>query len=508
MPISNNKKIAKNTLFLYVRMFFVLIVSLYTSRVVLNALGVDGYGVYNVVAGFVSMFGFLNATLSSSMQRFYNFESSTNGIDGYKKVYYTGIIIHFLLAIFLLAVLESFGLWYVNNIMVIPESSLTSANVVFQTSILSMILVILQIPFTGAIMADERMDYYAVISIVDVILKLFVVLLLPKLPYNKLIIYGCLLLIITIIDTTAYIVYAKRTVLKFKFKFLIDKPLFRSILSFSGWNMLGTFAFLLKGQGLNMLLNTFFGTTINAARGIAYQVNGAINGFSANLSMAFRPQIVNSYAKIDYKQTKKLFFLESKICFSLMILLMIPIIFEMDYILNIWLGNIVPENTNIFAMLVLLDSLVCTLNTPCTQVAYAVGNLKKYQIITSIVNICLLPACWISLKIGFSSISVFIITIIFSIFNQITCLILLNKLFPFGLKTYIRQVCLPCFIVALIIPIFPCIISNCINDGFLRLLFVILSDIIIGIPVIYYSILSIDERESISRYIKNSIKIF
>lgn len=502
MTISNNKRIAKNTLFLYARMFFVLLVSLYTSRVVLNTLGVEDYGVYNVVAGFVSMFGFLNATLSSSMQRFYNYESSVNGIDGYKKVYSTGFIIHVLLAFILLVILESFGLWYVNYIMVIPDNSLTAANVVYQTSVLSMMLVILQIPYTGALMADERMDFYAIISIVDVVLKLLAILLLPKLPYNKLITYGCLLLAITVFDTIAYFLYSKKTVLRFRLKLSIDKPLFRSIMSFSGWNLLGTFAFLLKGQGLNMLLNSFFGTVINAARGIAYQVNGAINGFSANLAVAFRPQIVNSYAQKDYARTKKLFYLESKICFALMTLLMVPIILEIDFLLKLWLGDIVPEYTNVFAILVLVDSLICTLNAPCTQVAYAVGNLKNYQIITSVVNLCLLPVCWIGLRLGLSSISVFVSTILFSILNQGTCLILLDKLFPFGLKTYMTKVCLPCIFVALTIPVIPYIIIGSMDDGFSRLILVILSDLIIGVPIIYFSILSKNERKTVSAHVK------
>lgn len=503
MENSNNKTIARNTAFLYVRMLFVLLVSLYTSRVVLNILGIDDYGVYNVVAGFVSMFGFLNATLSSSMQRFYNFEGSIDDEKGYQKVYSTGLIIHIILAACLAIILESFGLWYVNNIMVMPDDAILAANVVYQTSILSMILVILQIPYTGALMADERMDFYAIISIVDVLFKLIAIISLPYLPFNKLITYGCLLLFITIFDTIAYITYAKRVVLRYKIKFQIDKVLFKSLLSFSGWNLLGTFAFLLKGQGLNMLLNSFFGVVINAARGIAYQVNGAINVFSANLATAFRPQIVNSYAQKNYSRTYNLFFTESKMCFTLMAILMVPVILELNYLLHIWLGNVVPEYTNIFTILVLLDSLVCTLNTPCTQVAYAVGRLKKYQIVTSCVNLCLLPVCWIALDHGFDSISVFIFTIIFSILNQVTCLILLNQLFPFGLGKYIKEVCMPCIAVLILIPLIPIMIHIVVPIDVLRLILVTISDFIVGLIIIYFVVLSSSERVVVNNIIKS-----
>lgn len=446
--VSNNKRIAKNTIFLYVRMLFVLFVSLYTSRVVLSTLGVDNYGIYNVVAGFVSMFGFLNVTLSSSMQRFYNFESSVEGKNGYLKVYSTGLIIHLIVAVLLVILLETFGLWYLNNIMVVPEERLTAANFVYQASILSMVFVVLQIPYSGAIMADERMDFYAIVSIIDVLLKLIAVIALPKLPYDKLITYGCLMLAITIFDTGLYFIYAKRKVLDIKVRISLEKSLFKSILFFSGWNLLGTFAFLLKGQGVNILLNAFFGTIINAARGIAYQVNSAISGFSANLSTAFRPQIVSSYALNDFPRTRKLFFFESKVCFALLLTLMIPVIIEMKYLLHLWLGDIVPECTEIFSILVLVDSLICSLNTPCTQVAFAVGNIKDYQIFSSVVNVCLLPVCWIFLKLDYDSVSVFVVTILFSVINQIVCLIRVNKIFRFE---YI-QTSPNCLILNLITP--------------------------------------------------------
>lgn len=503
---SNNKRIAKNTILLYVRMILVMIISLYTSRVVLATLGVSDFGIYNVVGGFVSLFGFLNATLSSSMQRFYNYEGTKEGVIGYQKVYIIGLYIHIILCVLVCLILETFGLWYVNNIMVVDPDRLFAANILFQLSTASMILVILEIPFTGAIMAYEKMDFYAFIGIIDVILKLIIVIILPFLPFDKLISYGSLVFLITIVDFAFYYVYCKRKFESIKFKRIFDKQLFISLISFSGWNLLGTFAFLLKGQGLNMLLNFFFGTIINAARGIAYQVNGAINGFSANIATAFRPQIVSSYAEYNNERTKRMMFVESKICFSLMSLLMVPIAIEISYILRFWLGDIVPEYTNIFAVLVLIDSLVCTLNTPCTQVAYAVGDLKKYQIITSVINLCLLPVCWICLHCGMNAISVFVATIIFSVINQVVCLILLNKLFPFGLVSYTRQVVVPCIILILILPIIPYSIHCILSEGIIRVLMVGITDIVAGIVLTYYIMMNNSERNYAKSLMQSKFK--
>lgn len=490
----NNKRIAKNTAFLYVRMAVVLVVSLYTSRVVLTTLGVADYGVYNVVAGFVSMFGFLNVTLSSSMQRYYNYEGTKRGEIGYNEVYVTGLIIHIVLCVIIFLILESLGIWYVNNVMVLPDGKLQAANIIFQLSIMSMMLVILEIPYTGAIMAYEKMDFYAIVSIADTVLKLLAVIALPYIPYDKLIVYGALVFSITIFDFVLYYVYAKRHFPFLHLEKSFSKPLFKSMMSFSGWNLLGTFAFLLKGQGLNMLLNFYFGTIINAARGVAYQINGAINGFSANLATAFRPQIVNAYANNDYRRTTQMMFIESKVCFALLALLMTPIILEIEYLLKIWLGNSVPEYTNIFAILVLIDSLICTLNTPCTQVAFAIGDLKKYQIITSIVNLCLLPASWVCLSLGMDSTSVFIATIVFSIINQVVCVALLNELFPFGIKNYMIKVILPCLILFVSIPLLPFVAHRILPEGFVRLLLVGLVDMLVGLVLAYWVILNKPER--------------
>lgn len=507
MTQSSKKRIAKNTAFLYVRMLFVLFVSLYTSRVVLHTLGVEDFGVYNVVAGFVTLFGFFNATLSSSMQRFYNYEGANDKEKGYQRVYSAGLIIHVVLALVIFIILETIGLWYVNNVMVVPSGRLLAANIVFQSAIFSMLFVILQIPYMGALMAKERMNYYAIVSMLDVVLKLVAIIVLPYLPFDKLIVYSMIILSISIFDFVCYFCYAKREILSENFIYQIDKPLFKSILSFSGWNLVGTFAFFLKGQGVNMILNVFFGPIVNAARGVAYQVNGAITGFSANISTAFRPQIVDTYAEGKTDKTRSLMFMESKVCYSLMILLTVPIILELDFLLRLWLGNIVPAQTNIFTVLVLIDSLISTLNTPCTQVAFAIGRIDKYQIATSLVNLGLLPFALIFLYWGYDAVSVFVFTILFSIISQIVSLVQLRKIFVYRLVDYIRIVVLPCGFISIVLPIFPFFVHNMIaTESFLRFFLVFLTDIIVGALLMYQIILSKEERIVLSQYISSKFK--
>lgn len=498
---ANNKRIAKNTAFLYLRMFLVLVVSLYTSRVVLNTLGVSDFGVYSVVGGFVSLFGFLNSTLSSSMSRFYNYEGGCRGEEGIKDVYTSGFWIHVILAVVIFIMLETFGLWYINNIMVIPQGRLFAANVLFQYSVFSMSFVILQIPYTSVIMSYERMDFYALVSIIDVFLKLIIVIALPYLPFDKLITYATLTLIVAIANFLFFYIYAKREFETIKLNKHVNKLLFKSFLSFSGWNLIGTFTYMLKGQGVNMILNVFFGTIINAARGVAYQINNALSGFSQNISTAFRPQIVDSYSKNNQERVIKMLMSESKVCYYLILVMIIPVILEIDYILKLWLGDAIPEYANIFSVLVLIDMLICSLNAPVTQVTFATGNIKKYQIANSSLNILLLPICWLFLVNGFESYTVFIITIVFSIINQIVCLACMKSVFPFRIKNYINNVVYPLFALTIMLPIIPFVIRVNFVPSFIRLVFITITEGLLALILGWFVILNKEEKRLVKEFV-------
>ena len=512
----SNTRIARNTLFLYIRMFFVLAVSLYTSRVILRTLGVSDYGVYNVVAGFVSMFGFLNVTLAASMQRFYNYEGTSDAQRGYRRVYATGLTIHLAIAFVLLVLMETLGWWYVNNVMVVPPERLLAANVAYQMAVGSLLLVVLEIPYTASILARERFDFYALVGILEVTLRLLAVIALPWLPYDKVIALATLTITISAVRFLMFFVYAKRKTLpagKGVYTAETDSndsipqqgespSLLRQMLSFSGWNVLGTFSQVLKGQGVNMLLNVFFGTVVNAARAVAFQVNAAITGFSNNVAMSFQAQIVNSYAAREHSRLMNLFYAESRICFVLIAFLITPLVLEMDFVLSLWLGDSVPPQTRIFTILVLIDSLVCTLEMPCTQVAYAVGRIRDYKVVPAVISLLLLPTAWVGLKMGMSAVSVFTMTIVFSVLQVTASMTMLHRIFTYSVTEYLRRVLLPCFLFLCLNVVAPLMVCRLMDSSWLRLVAVCIAEGIAGLLLAYFLVLGKSEKELLLNYLR------
>lgn len=465
---ANNKRIAKNTILLSIRMGFVLFLGLYTTRVTLNALGVDDFGIYNVVAGFVSMFVFLNTSMSNGIQRFFNFELGRNGIEGARKVYVMSLVIQFLLLIIILLLTETLGLWYLHNKMVIPADRFEAAQWVFQFSVLSFVFVIMQVPFNAAIMAHERMNYYAFIGVLDAILKLIIVLLIPFADCDLLILYSALIAGVSLLNFILAYTYTKKNFEEIGIKLLFEKGLFRSMLSFSGWNIFGTFAGMMREQGLNMILNLFFGPVVNAARGIAYQVSAGLQGFVSNVSIAIRPQIVQSYAQGDVTRTINLMHSQSKLSIIILYMLAYPIMLEIDFVLSLWLGTEIPEYTASFIRIVILISFVNNMNTSTSAVVHATGRMRKYQLTGCIINLSTLPVAYYALKLGCVPNSVFWITLVFTILMQTACFFVLRTLIAFSIRRYMRQVVFPFVLViatSFSIPLLP---YNCIEVGFLR----------------------------------------
>ena len=453
---SNNKRIAKNTVFLYLRMLFILLVSLYTSRVVLNVLGVVDYGIYNVVAGFVTMFAFINSSLTACIQRFYNYENGRRGTDGIRTVYSLSCIIQIILALVVLLTVETVGLWYLNNKMVIPENRLFSANILFQCAVFSLISVIIQVPYSASIIAKERMDYYAIVGIIDVILKLLIVIILPYLPYDKLISYSSLLVITAIVDFLLYFVYAKVHFKELAFCKDFSYSLFRDMMSFSGWNTIGAMAMVARNQGLNLILNLFFGPTVNAARGVAFQVQSAITSFIHNIYTAVRPQLTESYAKGEIDRSVSLVYASSKVCFYVLLVLALPVSFRIDYLLGLWLGDTIPEFSGLFTVIVLIQSLVDILNTPITLITMASGKqIKKYCLVSSLLGLAVLPIAYVGLKLGAPPVFVFVAGVLISIFVQIACVRIMYGIISIPVKEYYKNVLayiLPVFLLSLITP--------------------------------------------------------
>ena len=308
----SNIRIAKNSLYMTIRMLAVLCITFYSTRVILNSLGVVDYGVYNVVAGFVSLFSFLGTSMSNAIQRFYNYEFARNGIRGAQNVFNTSVIIQIFLAVVLISLLELTGPWYIQNKMVITESTQDNAQYLFQFSVLSFVCVILQSPFLAAVMAHERMGFYSIVSVIDASLKLLIAFLLSYFTKQPLLIYGLFLFIEHLLILFLYIIYTVKIFEEIKFTFSFDKSLMKTMLSFSGWNVFGTFSGVMKDQGVNMIMNLFFGPVVNAAKGVASQINNGIQSFVSNIIIPARPHLVQSYSLGNIDRVMQLTYTVSK----------------------------------------------------------------------------------------------------------------------------------------------------------------------------------------------------
>lgn len=487
--VSSNKRIAKNTVFLYLRMIVVLFVSLYTTRVVLNVLGIVDYGIYNVVAGFVSMFSFLNTSMINTIQRYYSFERGRNNDDGLRQVFNTSIRIQAVLAVITFILLESIGIWYVNHKMVLADNRIVAANWVFQFSVFSLVLLILQIPYSASIIAHEKMDYFAVISIIDVFFKLGIAVFLPLVPFDRLIVYGLFVFIISVIDFSCYVVYSKQKFSEICFWKKTNKKYFKEMLGFSGWNVLESISYVFQGQGLNMLMNAFWGPVVNAARGIAYQIHGAVNGFSVNIATAFRPQLVESYAESDFKRTERLMFSMTKYGYLMLCIISLPICLEINQILCVWLNGTVPDHTISFTILVLVNMLINSFNMPLSQTVLATGNVRRYQIIRSFINASPLFISWLFIRLGYGPEIVFIVTIGVSIVNQVVSMVLLHQIFRFSYRSYLKELIVPCLSFTVLAPLLPLLVVILMPQGLLRLIIVCILSVLISCSLAYYLVM-------------------
>lgn len=506
--MSSNKTIIKNTVFLYTRLIFILFVSLYTTREIFSALGVVDYGIYNVVAGFVSMFAFLNTSMINSIQRFYNYEKGIGNFDGIRSVYNMSLRIQILIGILTLVLLEVIGLWYINSKMVLPLDRVYAANWVFQFSALSLLLVILQIPYSAAVVSNEKMNYYAFVGICDAIVKLLIAFALPYATSDKLILYGFLILCISLLNFLMYYIYSRVHFKELRLVKGFNKSMFIKLLSFSGWNIFDTFAFVIQGQGLNLLMNSFFGPIVNAARGIAYQIQSTVYGFSSNLSTAFKPQLIESYAQKDFSRTKSLFFSMSKACFFMQYLLSIPIILNLDFILSLWLGSDIPNHTINFTQLVLINTIINSFNMPMSQVAQATGRIRTYQVVRSVVLILVLPLSYVAVRaFNFPEI-VFYSIIVITIILQPLSLYLLHKVFQFEYKDYLLRITLPSFLFALLTLLPSIVLTNHLHTGIIRLLISLIVIVISSLLLGWTILLSKEERNSLLSYLKKKKTVY
>ena len=468
---ANNKRIAKNTLMLYIRMLFSMIVSLFTSRVVLQTLGVEDYGIFNVVGGVITMFTFINAAMVSSTQRYLNFELARGNSQKLKSVFNTSLQIHSLIAIAIIVLGETLGLWFVLNKLVIPESRMTAALWVYQCSILACCVTILSAPYNADIIAHEKMSAFAYISILEVSLKLLIVYLLLVSPIDKLIAYAILTLSVQLLIRFIYSRYCHKHFEESYIEFNFNKALFKEMSGFAGWSFFGNLAAILYTQGLNMMLNIFFGPVVNAARGIAVQVQSAVQQFVSGFQTALNPQITKNYAVGDLQQMHNLMFRSARFSFLLLFFLSLPVLLETDFLLTVWLKN-VPDNAVIFTQIMICISLIYTTSNPCVIANQATGKVKVYQMVVGGILLTILPISYILLKLGAPAYSVFIVHFCVETVAQFSRMFMLRKLINLPLWQYMKNIYIPIVCTVAVAVILPILVRMQFEEGWLRFIVV------------------------------------
>ena len=466
---SANKRIAKNTLVLYVRMLFTMGISLFTSRVILQTLGVEDYGISSVVGGVISMFTFINAAMVSSTQRYLNFELVRDDANQLRSVFSTSLQIHALIALAIIVLSETVGLWFLNEKLVIPEARMTAAMWVYQCSILSCAVSIMSTPYNAVIVAHEKMSAFAYISILDVSLKLLVVYLLVVLPFDKLIILAILNLLVQLFIRYIYTIYCHRHFPESYFQFRFNKTLFKEMFGFAGWSFWGNLAAILYTQGLNMMLNIFFGPIVNAARGIAVQVQSAVQQFVGGFQTALNPQITKNYASNNLPQMHSLMFRSARFSFLLLFFLSLPVLMETNFILTLWLKT-VPDDAVVFTQIMICISLIYTTANPCIIANQATGKVKIYQMVVGGILLLILPISYVVLKLGAPAYSVFIVHFCIESLAQFSRMYMLRKLIHLPLWQYMKNIYIPIVSTVVIAIILPLVVRMQVAEGWLRFL--------------------------------------
>ena len=491
--LASNKRIAKNTLLLYFRMIILMLVSLYTSRVILDALGEADYGIYNVVGGVVAMFSVLSSSLSGSISRFITYELGTGNKERLSKIFSTSVNIQLLMAVLVVMLCEVIGVWFLNTKMNIPEGRMEAANWVLHFSIASFAVNLVSLPYNATIIAHERMGVFAYISILEAGLKLLIAYLIYVSPVDKLILYGGLILGVSLIIRIIYGIYCGHHFEEAKYKFVLEHSLLKEMANFASWTPFGNTAYMLNTQGVNMLINVYFGVTCNAARAIAVQVDTAVTQFVNNFMTAINPQITKSYAAGDYEYMAKLVCRGTKYSFFIMYLFVVPMVLEADTILGIWLKK-VPTDTVVFMRLVLFSTLATLLGNPMYTAIQATGKIRRYQIEVVSVGCLVFPLSWLAYALGAPAYMTYVIFAVLYFSLNFIRLATLRRLMNFPVWMFVRSVfgrIGPCSILMFLVPGLTIVFMQ---PSFIRLLLVCMVSLLWSVTCIYYVGLEQGER--------------
>lgn len=504
----NKKRIAKNTMFLYFRMIMTTIVSLYTSRVVLNTLGVENYGVYGLVGGCVSMFGFLNSSMSGATSRFLTFEmghAEHGSTWNLRNTFSSALIVHIIIALVVAILAETIGMWFLMNQLVIPEGRMYAAQIVLHCSVIAMFCTVVQVPYNAAIISHEKMDMYAYIEMLNVFLKLAIVYLLTVGNYDKLILYAILHLCITGIISLTYIIYGLSKFPETHPKLGWNNDIIIPMLSYSGWDLFGMASTTFRSQGTNFLINMFFGVVYNAAASVALTIQGVLLGLSHNILTAFRPQIIKQYSAGHHKESINLIYQASKFTSLLMVLLAIPFTAEIDYIMKLWLGT-VPESAALFCRIMLIiavfNMIECSINVGIN----ASGNMREMSFYTGLTHFAVLPITWIIYRLGAPVYAVYLIAIIATLVNTGIKALLLHRYIPlFGIHDLLTNTYCPLLLVTLSTSVMIMPICLWVPDSFGRLICIFTTTVVIGGTSIFYFALNNNQRKGVVSFTKSKL---
>ena len=501
MEAGNSHKgriIAKNTLMLYVRMIFLLLVGFYTSRVVLDSLGENDYGIYGVVGGVVAMFSIISGALNSAVSRFITFEMGKGEKADLNKVYSTSVLIQIVLAFIIVVICEPVGIWFIRNEMTIAPDRITAALWVLQFSLLSFVVNLMSVPQMASITAHEKMSAYAYIGILDGLLRLGVALLIVHSPTDRLVWYSGLMAVAVMIVRMAYGIYCRRHFPECRFRLIFKKHLVKEMFSFAGWNFIGVTSGVLRDQGGNILVNIFFTTAMNAARGVAVQLNGAVQGFVTNFMTAVSPQITKSYASGERDYMLSLVKKSSRMAFFLLFIIALPMLFNTEYLLEIWLKK-VPEHSASFVRLFLIFALSESLSSPLITAQLATGNIRNYQIIVGGLQLFNLPVSYVFLKYGAPAQATVAVSIVMSQICLVARLMLLRKMVGLSPKEFFSQVYIKVLAVSAAAVIIPMLLAGVMPEGLAGFcLSVLLCVACAGISILFVGCTRSERKEMVS----------
>lgn len=503
MSVVNQKLIARNTLLLYIRMALIMVVSLYTARVILDALGETDYGIYSTVAGIVMMFAFLSNTMSAACQRFYADEMGRGDREGVRNIFSLCVVVFAVIAVIVVVLCETLGLWLLRQ-KIQTEGRMDAARWVFQCAILSFVFTILRMPYQGIIIIKEKMKVFTYISVFEALGNLVIALCIAHTSSDRLILYGVLMMVINALVSTCYFVYCIRYYSECRLCIYWNRHKFSEIFHFAGWNMIGSLASICKSQGLTVLLNMFFGNALVAARGMAYKVFSTLQQFADSFFNAVRPQIMKSYAAGERENMVNLVFQSSKFSYYLMFFLALPLFLETPVILNVWLKD-VPDSTILFTRLMIINALIDVLTSPLATSVMAYGKIRNYQLICGGFLLLILPVSYILLKCGLPAYSIFVVSIVISALAIGVRVLLVHKYIGISVRRYFSQVLLPIIIVSITASIIPFALKQTLSHPTVNFFVVCFTAVLMTSLSILFLGVTRSERKHILSVVMNKI---